>query len=311
MGKVTSLNSTAAAAAIAMAETPPPEPAPDWKRARKSLKDPLATCRGKSQVLILDGPLDGQFSYCSGRNVKILHFHGQIYRLKAFCSLKGSEGSKHPRFPGGLATHVEASPGLHLASRGLTPNGCARFSPRLGESIDHSLWSASCLVRNPTAGSSESCTLFQAQSAMALSLSLYQSFDLSVWFTHTHIRSHIVLAFCPFRLESFLAYAEACVLCSPVFVLAFVGALMKMISVSAAESFTDTGAASVWSCWCQVIKQAHRDYYDAGTGLTQKCRGLRTDTLQTSMLPLMILMVPFLCCCFCGRAELCPGIEPS
>lgn len=94
-----------------MAETPPPpEPAPDWKRARKSLKDPLATCRGKSQVLILDG---------------------------------------------GLATHVEA----------------------LGESIDHSLWSASCLVKNPTVIKQAHRDYYDAGAAVAITASYQAHFD--------------------------------------------------------------------------------------------------------------------------------------
>ena len=67
-----------------MAETPPPpEPAPDWKRARKSLKDPLATCRGKSQVLILDGPLDGNVFFRKERGK---------------CSLSRVAGSRYRRF---------------------------------------------------------------------------------------------------------------------------------------------------------------------------------------------------------------------
>ncbi|CAE7662586.1 HMT-3 [Symbiodinium pilosum] len=84
--------------------------APAAKRPRKEFKDPLATCRGTSKVLILDG---------------------------------------------GLATHIEA----------------------LGEDIDHSLWSARCLVKNPSVIKQAHADYYEAGAAVAITASYQAHFD--------------------------------------------------------------------------------------------------------------------------------------
>merc|ERR1719271_1366276 len=83
---------------------------PAKKQKTEVVPDPLAACRGNSEVLILDG---------------------------------------------GLATHIET----------------------LGENIDHSLWSARCLIKNPSVIKRAHADYYAAGASVAITASYQAHFD--------------------------------------------------------------------------------------------------------------------------------------